>query len=816
MAKGRKQIGRLNILPEGQVEDNDPIKVMGIDSNGDVVYADPGSVSDITRTSQLINDGEEGTPYQVIVTDIAELESFSGEAICVLVEDSLRGGIFKYVDSGLTVDNGTIFNAIGKGSGFWQRQWGQYYGVNVLWYGADPNGVNDSAVIIEDVISKYSQSGKVFIPAGNYRCTSTIGDAGVGSTKHITNNVIIGGTLGTVINIDSSVQISSVFAFDIRGVDIEIRDITFNANLKANRGVYMRQLLTANPALRRSNIEIHNCNIKNSSSESTGAIEGSVAGIAIYGHFNNVFIHSNIITDITSQSTTLPVKGVFIDGNPTQSIPLNSKIFNNRIERVNRSISSQLDQDGIHIGGLGVYNSSFHGEVYGNTIIDAAGRMVKIQQPNAVVRDNYMELSTSFNFPSSHTGAAIDVQYSDGIVFNNILNHLNSNGNSYNALVNFTERTTDSEIHRVEVYSNKVAAANMVYFASFWEDQQSFKTPINIYDNYMIGSVNSFIYFLGDNTFINQRNINIKGNVVKNVVNTFIKSEINPITINLDYNINLGTSIPASDALNDLYLTNNVGLTNPNSYELKETGTGYQYYNAGVKTLITGNSFAMVLANGTSVDYRGSVRNSVPLTGLANVNSNILATDSILQAFGKTQGQINAINTGVNNKVTKGGDSDASKLIVGTNNLQDFEMRRNGVERILIDGFQTTISESSLSAPSVLKVFHKTNGYTGDLLQAVQLTGGTPLLVAGIRPSGRVYGAAAIDPQDFLRKGEYDAAKAIVDSALTTTQTASTLNTKYPSVPFPYVVFAPNVGSSMTYVKVNATQWMSYSGVLLS
>lgn len=57
--------------------------------------------------------------------------------------------------------------------------------------------------------------------------------------------------------------------------------------------------------------------------------------------------------------------------------------------------------------------------------------------------------------------------------------------------------------------------------------------------------------------------------------------------------------------------------------------------------------------------------------------------------------------------------------------------------------------------------------------------------------------------------------RSIVDDLLTVTQTAATLNAKYPSVPIPYIVFAPNVGSSMTYVKISSTKWMAYTGVIL-
>lgn len=50
---------------------------------------------------------------------IAELEAYTGESTTVFVKDTLRGGIFNYVDSGLTTDNAVVFNA--ANGGFWKR-----------------------------------------------------------------------------------------------------------------------------------------------------------------------------------------------------------------------------------------------------------------------------------------------------------------------------------------------------------------------------------------------------------------------------------------------------------------------------------------------------------------------------------------------------------------------------------------------------------------------------------------------------------------------------------------------------------------------
>lgn len=525
------------------------------------------------------------------IETISDLENYTGTSDTVIVKDNLRGGTFKYVTSGLTVDNGTVFIATGKGSGYWERLWDIQYGVNVLWYGADPTGVNDCAVIIEDVISKYSQSGKVYIPAGDYRITTTIGDVGTGSTKHITNNVTIYGTLGTNINVDSPTQISSVIGFDIRGVDVVFQNLNLNAGNKANRGIYIRQQLQDAPLVRRSNLTIKNCNISDMFG-TTGNIETSIAGIAVYGYFENVFVYENNIKNVITDTSTLPVKGMFTAGSATNGVPINSKVFRNNIRNVSRSdTSSLLDQDGIHISGLSVNNSLYNSEVWGNTIYDCRGRMIKVQTFNNSVYDNLLIISDSYQMPSSHDGSAINIQYSDANIFNNTLIHRNTDNNSFNAMVGFIERTTDAHEHRLNVYGNRIYAFNIKYFITLWENNQAMLGTLNCYDNVVDATVDSFIWYLGYNATPTQRNVNLKGNVIKSIVNTFVNSSINQITFNLNYNINRGAAVAASNASNSLFLTNNIGLTNANSYELINAAKSANTISVSTNYTVLGSDF---------------------------------------------------------------------------------------------------------------------------------------------------------------------------------------------------------------------------------
>jgi len=70
----------------------------------------------------------------VVVATVAALSAYSGSVNTVIVTDSLRGGVFTYYSTGLTTDDGIVFDATGKGSGHWKRQITESDAVNVEWF----------------------------------------------------------------------------------------------------------------------------------------------------------------------------------------------------------------------------------------------------------------------------------------------------------------------------------------------------------------------------------------------------------------------------------------------------------------------------------------------------------------------------------------------------------------------------------------------------------------------------------------------------------------------------------------------------------
>lgn len=110
-----------------------------------------------------------------VVDGIADLEFYDGQNTTVIVKDSIRGGLFNYVATG-TVDNGIVFNAIGKGAGYWKRQYTQSDGINVLWFGAIPDDSTDNKAVFQTAVNTAiaSSNPTLYIPktALPYKMTS--------------------------------------------------------------------------------------------------------------------------------------------------------------------------------------------------------------------------------------------------------------------------------------------------------------------------------------------------------------------------------------------------------------------------------------------------------------------------------------------------------------------------------------------------------------------------------------------------------------------------------------------------------------------
>ncbi|MGZ3789983.1 MAG: hypothetical protein ACXVLQ_15710 [Bacteriovorax sp.] len=124
-------------------------------------------------------------------------------------------------------------------------------------------------------------------------------------------------------------------------------------------------------------------------------------------------------------------------------------------------------------------------------------------------------------------------------------------------------------------------------------------------------------------------------------------------------------SISLANTATDGYLSSADWNTFNNKQGSISAGTTAQYYR-GDKSWQTLDTNA-VSENVANLYFTNARALGVPLTGFASAAGSIVATDTILQAFGKAQGQINAINTASANYLIKNGtDSITGVVNVGT------------------------------------------------------------------------------------------------------------------------------------------------------
>lgn len=134
---------------------NDTSDYVGLDSVGMQIYVKQGTNKGTwVRTTN--SDNVKYWQYQQaavspsgnveVVASIPALQAYSGLSNTLIVVDSLRGGVFNYYTSGLTIDNGLVFPATGKGSGYWKRDLSGNDVISVGWYTNDSTS-NGSAFL---------------------------------------------------------------------------------------------------------------------------------------------------------------------------------------------------------------------------------------------------------------------------------------------------------------------------------------------------------------------------------------------------------------------------------------------------------------------------------------------------------------------------------------------------------------------------------------------------------------------------------------------------------------------------------------------
>lgn len=210
------------------------------------------------------------------------------------------GGLFYWDSASGEADNGgTIIRPDSNPAyGRWKRTFTDN-SVNVRWFGAKGDAVNDDTAEIQAAIDSLPvRGGTVYIPGGNYSITSTInlGNGDGGTTFSTKNGIKLIGE-GGGFGVDDPAKIPTMItcsttmgtALNVRGriSDVHIENIHLACNFKAETGISLNSV---------SGINMKNVKILHFNDVGLAVIAGAAptGNYNIFNEFDNVNVASNV------------------------------------------------------------------------------------------------------------------------------------------------------------------------------------------------------------------------------------------------------------------------------------------------------------------------------------------------------------------------------------------------------------------------------------------------------------------------------------------------------------------------------------------
>lgn len=173
------------------------------------------------------------------VSTTSELVSYDKSSEIIYVTDTLQEGLFYWVSSVESIDNGIVFSATGKGSGYWVRIYDKSKGVNVDWWG------DRTDVAINKAVTFTGVNGLInFTPNATYTLSNGLSllDGqifnGNGATLKRANDSVVTLT-ADVLSTDSSFTVNAIpSSWGIAGVYQFFSDSTnTNQNVTITKSV---------------------------------------------------------------------------------------------------------------------------------------------------------------------------------------------------------------------------------------------------------------------------------------------------------------------------------------------------------------------------------------------------------------------------------------------------------------------------------------------------------------------------------------------------------------------------------------------------
>lgn len=506
----------------------------------------------------------ENTAYTIEA--IEDLITVPNEVNTVIVKDLNRGGVFvskTEVDidpntgSVYAVNSGTIFAKLG--GGFWVRQ---YSGaINVKWFGAKGDGLQDDTVFINKALSL---GGGISFPKCTYKITNSLNYTG---TKSI---FIDGGgatlncvspEMGTVLYIRPSEEI----AFCL------VKNLKISGNSIAKTGIYVNSTMN-----RIADIRIDDNVIENLDNVST---KTSTYGIRVDANDNSTLdITSNFIYNINRtqvNSGVIASVGIGVYGLETVA-----NISNNAINGVSSPVGD-ADADGIHVFSKNRLDTNVRQSampsISNNRIQQVKGRFVKLQSSNGKVYSNFMsnvgiELIKNF--------MAVDAQTGGVDIFDNTIRIGTFTGGDSLAIFSLQMHSTGDFENAYIVKNNQITLEQNIPYGCLLSPTINSNATVLIDGNIIQDKTNTFVCsnFVYAGVANNMSNYMLK--ISNNITPLGIGGRLfrfNTMTLDLLTNATTG---PLISNILKLHITDNIASSEGNSADLiyfEPSGGNYPY-----------------------------------------------------------------------------------------------------------------------------------------------------------------------------------------------------------------------------------------------
>lgn len=611
----------------------------------------------------------------VTLQDITQLKNFNGASRTVIITDPLRGGVFNWSGEALSDDDGTVFSAtIGVGEGFWVRE---YFGAKKIeWWGAVGDGVTDDTAPIQSALTSLVAGETMLFNKGNYIVSSDL--------TFTADNVIIDGdgctitetTLTTATITGSGSDNSIIRNFTFLGTENltnwQAGDFAYRS---ASRN-FVRFLNCTNVIIenitgsgKRGNVYLQNC------FDSTAR-----------NNYQTGFFGTFTSTTIPSISDPQYCRNVTMTSGRYNTAEANSAYQTGAIVTFSQNgFNNIINNHGEYLHDNGIYNSSgAYNNFIGNHIQWVVGSGIKSRgNSNLILENNIRHVGVGISCTGDGT-TAIDSFNTNGRYCEVSSNTISDvfNGPSISILDQDGYYSRDIKITNNSVFEHNstggqnairiIAVKGVIFCNNTIQDVDSdyaveirgVVSPVQINRNAIIRD-NQIYNCLGGFVF----NYLEDSDIINNMVKTASGAEItatncnnNRIIQSKSYSVGSGISFDATCTGNKFIdnvstittnTTNNIVISDPVTsgtrltseaaalaYEPKEAGTGFQYYTSGTKSLLTGASTSMVLANGTIVAIGSTVRAQVVGSDNGSSATIVASTTNISNALWQLQNQV--------------------------------------------------------------------------------------------------------------------------------------------------------------------------------